>query len=437
MPTFVENQQTMESLDPENNFKWRQLTSKQHRALNKKVRDAQQSRAQQLAVEAQQAQIPATPAIADTESDEDFADAKSQQTPGTKVSPGLQHAANEMSTELQRKGAFTVAGAVGNVIQSAEKVKQSPRSPPPDPENFHAHVDDVVRNELQNIALSQQDDEDALGAVYKAAETIQNAPQPGSEALQGTTVLNEHNADIATPGRDLAKLQEVVGNVREQLGKLPPQQLQFSSSESIDIPRTKSEADEQTESPGRSPTLGERESSIRMQHPHVATALQTFSNTQKMDTQKLVSAIRADSGKFSSTKTAAKALDNLENAPLTAKLFERGLLSAENVINPQYVAAMEKSLQLRQERTGTIQQSNARRSSQPQYTRTVARPDGAYQYKRPHFDTSPMFGQQDGEGLKDTAQLLYALGKTTIGSKKSKRKARNQIVSGAKSAIGL
>ena len=98
-------------------------------------------------------------------------------------------------------------------------------------------------------------------------------------------------------------------------------------------------------------------------------------------------------------KDTERALDNLERAPLTAKLFERGLLSAKNVTNPQYVESMEKSLRLREERTGVVNKSNARRSSQPQYTRTVARPGGIYQFRRPHFTTSPMF--QDTEVILD------------------------------------
>ena len=41
----------------------------------------------------------------------------------------------------------------------------------------------------------------------------------------------------------------------------------------------------------------------------------------------------------------------------------------------------------------------------------------------------------EGKGLKDVAQLAYAIGKATVGTKKSKQKARNDFIKGAKSSI--
>ena len=40
-----------------------------------------------------------------------------------------------------------------------------------------------------------------------------------------------------------------------------------------------------------------------------------------------------------------------------------------------------------------------------------------------------------GDGLKDVAQLAYAIGKATVGTKKSKQKARSDFVKGAKSSF--
>ena len=58
----------------------------------------------------------------------------------------------------------------------------------------------------------------------------------------------------------------------------------------------------------------------------------------------------------------------------------------------KFVEAMEKSLTLREQREGTLKSSSARQSSGPtEYTRTVERSKGVYQYRRPHFSTSPYF----------------------------------------------
>jgi predicted DNA-binding ribbon-helix-helix protein len=205
----------------------------------------------------------------------------------------------------------------------------------------------------------------ALAARSTSARTIDD---PTPELLRGD------------PAAFKERIQSEIAERREQ-------------QEGITIPRTRSEADREarTSSDVPSPSLEGYASSVRLQHPHVATALQQLSASQQMDTQRLVSALKSQSGQFNGNRDTEAALNNLEQAPLTAKLFERGLLSAQNVANAQYVNAMEKSLRLRQERTGVIKNSSARRSSQPQYMRTIPRPGGAYQYRRPHFDTSPMF----------------------------------------------
>ena len=46
-----------------------------------------------------------------------------------------------------------------------------------------------------------------------------------------------------------------------------------------------------------------------------------------MDTQRLVSTLKSQGGQFKGKRVPEAALNNLEQAPLTAKQFERGLLS--------------------------------------------------------------------------------------------------------------
>eukprot|EP01048_Picozoa_sp_COSAG05_P005221 COSAG05_NODE_304_length_11730_cov_494.101539_6_plen_57_part_00 len=48
------------------------------------------------------------------------------------------------------------------------------------------------------------------------------------------------------------------------------------------------------------------------------------------------------------------------NNPKTAKLFERGLISVGQMQDKSFVEAMEKSLALKDERTGSITKSSAR-----------------------------------------------------------------------------
>ena len=95
-------------------------------------------------------------------------------------------------------------------------------------------------------------------------------------------------------------------------------------------------------------------------------------------TEKITSALKSQSQASSSAKETTAALDNLENNPRTAKLFERGLLRPQNVANKQYVTSMEKSLKDREDRLGTLPKLSSRLAKQTpvEYTRTIARPGG-------------------------------------------------------------
>jgi predicted RNA-binding protein with EMAP domain len=98
------------------------------------------------------------------------------------------------------------------------------------------------------------------------------------------------------------------------------------------------------------------------------------------------------STKFRTKRDALAAIDNLEKYPLTAALFEKGYLSAENVQDSQYVSAMEKSLRQKQERLGSLKQNPTRTSAPASYMRTMVTPQpGIYAYKRPRFDTAPLY----------------------------------------------
>jgi hypothetical protein len=189
-------------------------------------------------------------------------------------SPGLQHASEEMTSALSRKHSANVEGVVGNVVRAATQVKDSPQTEPPDPANFHAHVNAVAHNELQNIAEANPDDEVALQAVTQAMSTIPR-PSPASALLQGTTVLSGFASETATPDAKLAKLGSAPA------GKLSPQQL-FSAA---DIPLDAN----------RSPSLT-RPSAINhsVEHSTVVTNDALLSLTEQMEQMALDSQIRID-----------------------------------------------------------------------------------------------------------------------------------------------
>jgi hypothetical protein len=86
---------------------------------------------------------------------------------------------------------------------------------------------------------------------------------------------------------------------------------------------------------------------------------------------------------------------NLEDAPLVAKLVQRGLLKTEDVMIKSYVEAMEKSLrkqQLTKEVAGRdVRYRSARAAYRPPVNVTTTGTPGVYRYQRPRF-ARPTFG---------------------------------------------
>ena len=340
------------------------------------------------------------------------------QTPRERgMTPGLKHAVDEMATVMKRKTGITVQGAIDNLQESAQQVKTNPRSMPPDPANFEAHVDAVTRNDLQNMHASARDDDDqeAVRAVFRAyAELPQGVPTGAEEVLRGTTVLG-NSAGIVTPGQNLLPLGSAPA------GNLSPQQLEYGAA---DIPRTASAAEQ--EAADRSPSLTQPSAmNHSVEHSTVVTNAALLSLTEQMEQMAIDSQTRIDmhedqlavlgtlntavmevndnlkgksnllSNNSNIAQVQARTIERLgESNPKTAKLFERGLISLDQMRDRKFVEAMEQSLTLREQREGTLKSSSARQSSGPtEYTRTVERSKGVYQYRRPHFSTSPYFAE--------------------------------------------
>jgi hypothetical protein len=158
--------------------------------------------------------------------------------------------------------------------------------------------------------------------------------------------------------------------------------------------------------PPPSPTVSAVVRQVRartsLAHPHTSTAVgspQQYLTPDKTQAQAMLAQKQVQqitdavlSTKFRTKRDALSAIDNLENHPLTASLFEKGYLSAENVQDSQYVSAMEKSLRQKQERLGSLKQNPTRTSAPASYMRTMVTPQpGIYAYKRPRFDTAPLY----------------------------------------------
>ena len=72
-------------------------------------------------------------------------------------------------------------------------------------------------------------------------------------------------------------------------------------------------------------------------------------------------------------------------------MYERGLITLQQMQDKTYVEALEKSLRAREERQGDVKFAGARQSQPGSYARVVKQSDGIGRYRRPRFDTSPYY----------------------------------------------
>ena len=101
--------------------------------------------------------------------------------------------------------------------------------------------------------------------------------------------------------------------------------------------------------------------------------------------------------KFLSENTgeAAKQLETIDalaqQNPRAAKVYERGLITLQQMQDKTYVEALEKSLQAKEQRQGDVKFGAARRAQPGQYARVVRQSDGIGRDRQPRFDTSPYY----------------------------------------------
>ena len=99
----------------------------------------------------------------------------------------------------------------------------------------------------------------------------------------------------------------------------------------------------------------------------------------------------------SDTDVATKQLETIgslsQQNPRAAKVYERGLITLQQMQDKTYVEALEKSLQVQEERQGDITGNKARKSQPAKFSRVIKQSDGIGRYHRPRFDTSPYYAR--------------------------------------------
>eukprot|EP01048_Picozoa_sp_COSAG05_P004533 COSAG05_NODE_248_length_12946_cov_85.003737_8_plen_403_part_00 len=201
---------------------------------------------------------------------------------------------------------------------------------------------------------------------------------PPSSAQQPPFDLSALSLTTAQGGDDEPEPQSVVQNVPGQhaapLSTVLSQENLIEQQKKMDEIRAEIRAQ------------GDKQETSRGNQTRAITAAVMQVNDNLKGTRKLL-----DDNPEAAQREADTIMRLEERYPKTAKLFERGLISTDQMEDSEFVDAMEKSLNLREEREGNIKSRSIRQTQPQMYARTVPRPGGVYQYRRPHFSTSPMF----------------------------------------------
>ena len=363
MAKFRANQVVMESRDPDNETGWRQIQSTSHKTLTKLVNDLQTPRGETLPQQTLQSP------------DEDW---------GTPTAGTPADTFDVQQLLRQRRGVVaddtppTTLGATAETV-----VTQSP------------NTKQTASSTLESFFGKRSSNHP--GTVVGSPPRDKLDPIRSSTPPRGPVAMSLSPVGEATPARQYVR--DAIASVKARKVATPES---LRDDQTPELLRGSTAAFKERIEAG----IAERRQQEILKpglpvhsHPHVSSVVpleHILSAQEEMNTastEKIVSALKSQSQAFATTKELDNALSNMENNPRVAKLFERGLLRPQNVANSQYVAAMEKSLQLREERLGVIPTQSARIAKQTpvEYTRTVPRSDGLYRYRRPHLTTSPLF----------------------------------------------
>ena len=110
----------------------------------------------------------------------------------------LEHAHNEVKQRLKKKGAMTPEGIVTNVIEAGVEAKRNPKTPPPNEDTYQQHVNDIVRNEVKEIARANPQSS-IPNIADKMDQHVMWQGLPGNQKLlQDTSVLSADVQGITT-----------------------------------------------------------------------------------------------------------------------------------------------------------------------------------------------------------------------------------------------
>ena len=366
------------------------------------------------------------------ESSDSDEEEEQEQTPGQ--SPARVIDEDEAPAQSSEEGSvYESPIATTGLIQQGLSMFRWATTQPDAPDNLDTdvgigqdEVTEIVEAELEEMDgdLGQDDEEsiDALGNMGdRIAEKAANYTTVQQEKeIAAATLVAGHSyfANIATTtGIEMAEIQR--GRMMRALDLQPASIVKRgfvlgfrrTQSESA-LPRTAAEA---TPQPGARDVDG-------ASHPHVSTAAAqsaasaAAAGPPPVPARPLVAAIQnavrqqmaANPPRFGSLNqdpppidTAERigtVMENLQGAPLVSSLVERGLLKVSDVMDDDYVLAMEKSLrkqQVTKEVTGRdVRYRSARAAYRPPVNVTTTATPGVYKYQRPRF-ARPMV---DGAG---------------------------------------
>ena len=343
--TFTENRAIMEEIDPDDTYQWRKITSTRHRALAKIVRQAVAA-----------AQEP-EPQQQEPERQEFNASQIKQLFDGTdNLETAFTQAQSSMSVDDQTPLSMVESEVLFR--QTSRLLSKTPGASAAEFDELHATVSRVLgpsapfTKELSRTVTAVVDaeaeaEEDAGAEADTSFGSVQAGSPPGTPS-----------ATVAHPDASTVVNQQALLSRDKEMQAL-----------ALEIGKQTAQSNKQTRG-----AIGE-----------VTAAVMDTNDTLK-NTRQYLSDTSADA-----TAQMGKIEQLGVNNPKTAKLFERGLISVAQMQDKSFVQAMEQSLALKDERTGSLTAGSARPSQPGSYARMAPRPGGVYKYRRPHFSTSPLF----------------------------------------------
>ena len=344
--TFTEDQVIMEGIDPDDTYHWRKIPSKKHRALAKIVKEAvaaaQESEPQQQEPERREFNASEIKQLFDGTENLETAFARAQSSVGVDDQTPL---SMDVSEELFRQTSRMLTNTSGASADEFDELQATvsrvlgPKAP--------------FTKELRRTVTAVVDAEEDAGAEADTSfGSVQAGSPPGSPSGSVT------HPDAST----VVNQQALISRDKEM------------QALALEIGKQTAQSNKQTRG-----AIGKVTAAVMETNDNLKSTRQYLSDTSAEATAQI--------GKIEQLGVSN---------PKTAKLFERGLISVEQMQNKQFVEAMEKSLALKDEQTGSITAGSARPSQPGAYARTAPRPGGVYKYRRPHFSTSPLFADTTG-----------------------------------------